>query len=272
MKICRSSQFSALAVLLCTGGAWAQSSPARVEMVSRPVEVRPLPPDTTQRFNALRTSLRPSANSWVEQQARVEAQRPAPDLAALRSQIRSRFASSLSSPKSTNGQVSRMTGQPAGTDIEAMAFIVLMQATNDMDQDLQQIMAEVNAETAAKQKLRDLQNQLNHDVASASGNMKQACRTAACSSLPEDSRQLAAATAQTKHPVRLAVPSNPTYGQIQQVAAQVKNELESLNDMSEQQQLQLQMLLDRRAKFEETLSNLLKSEQDTASSIVSNLK
>jgi hypothetical protein len=273
MKICRSSQFSALAVLLCTSGAWAQSSAARVEMVSRPVEVRPLAPGTTQRFSALHTSLRPSANAWVEQQARVEAKRPAPDLAGLRSQIRSRFTASLASPKPANGQVSGMTSLPAGADIEAMVFIVLMQAANDMDQDLQQIMAQVKAETAAKQKLRDLQNQLNHEVASANGNMiKQPCRTAACAALPGELTQLAAATAQTRHPIRLTSPANASYGQIQQLVTQTNNQLDSLGDMSEQDQLQLQMLMDRRSKVEEAISNMMKSQQDTASSIVSNLK
>ena len=272
MEISRSACLSTLAILICTSGSWAQNSAARVEMVSRPVEVRPLPAETTQRFNSLHASLRPSVNSWVEQQARVEAQRAVPDLAALRSQIRSRFASSLASPKAATGQTPGMTSLPAGADIEAVAFIVLMQATKDMDQDLQQIMAEVKAQNAAKQKMRDLLNQLGHDTATAANMTKQPCRTAVCSSLPGELNQIAAATAQTRHPIRLAVPSNPTYGQAQQAADQLKSELDSMSEMSEQQQLQLQMIMDRRAKFEETLSNLLKAEQDTAGSIVGNLK
>jgi hypothetical protein len=32
------------------------------------------------------------------------------------------------------------------------------------------------------------------------------------------------------------------------------------------------MLMDRRSKFEEAISNMMKSQQDTASGIVSNLK
>ena len=272
MEIIRSARFSALAILICTSGSWAQNSAARVEMVSRPVEVRPLPAETTQRFNSLHASLRPSANSWVEQQARVEAQRQAPDLAALRSQIRSRFASSLASPKPATGQAPGMAGLPAGADIEAMAFIVLTQATKDMDEDLQQIMAEVKAQNAAKQKMRDLLNQLGHDTAAAGNMTKQPCHTAVCSSLPGELNQIAAATARTRRPIRLVVPSNPTYAQVRQAADQLKNELDSMSEMSEQQQLQLQMMMDRRSKFEETLSNILKAEQDTASNIVSNLK
>ncbi len=166
-----------------------------------------------------------------------------------------------------------MTGLPAGADIEAMVFIVLMQAANDMDQDLQQIMAQVKAETAAKQKLRDLQNQLNRDLASASDNrMKQPCRTAACAALPGQLAQLAATTAQTRHPIRLTTPANASYAQIQQLVTQMNNQLDSLGDMSEQDQLQLQMLMDQREKLEEAISNMMKSQQDTASGIVSNLK
>ncbi len=56
-------------------------------------------------------------------------------------------------------------------DIEAVAFIVLMQATNDMDNDLQEIMAEVKSMTNAKQKLRDLINLVNKDVADDYGDV-----------------------------------------------------------------------------------------------------
>jgi hypothetical protein len=52
-----------------------------------------------------------------------------------------------------------------GQDIDALAFIVLMNAANDMDKDLQEIMGEVKAMTNAKQKLRDLINLVNKDVA-----------------------------------------------------------------------------------------------------------
>ncbi len=56
----------------------------------------------------------------------------------------------------------------AGGDIEALAFIVLMQATNDVDSDLKAIMAQVKAETAAKSHLRDLISSL-HTLSSVTG-------------------------------------------------------------------------------------------------------
>ena len=57
-----------------------------------------------------------------------------------------------------------------GQDIDALAFIVLVNAANDMDKDLQEIMGEVKAMTNAKQKLRDLINLVNKDVADEADN------------------------------------------------------------------------------------------------------
>lgn len=47
---------------------------------------------------------------------------------------------------------------------------------------------------------------------------------------------------------------------------------DSLSGMSEQQQLQLQMMMDRRQKLLETLSNLLKKAAETEQTITQNLK
>jgi hypothetical protein len=54
-------------------------------------------------------------------------------------------------------------------DIEAIAFVVMMEATRSAEQDLKTIMAEVKAMTAAKAKLRDLINTVNRDVAANAG-------------------------------------------------------------------------------------------------------
>jgi hypothetical protein len=47
---------------------------------------------------------------------------------------------------------------------------------------------------------------------------------------------------------------------------------DSLSDLSEQQQLKLQRLTDRRAKAFETLSNLMKKFSETDQAIIGNLK
>src|SRR6476659_1623563 len=52
---------------------------------------------------------------------------------------------------------------PNGADIEALAFIVLMEAAKSAQEDLKAIMAEVKAMTNGKAKLRDLINKVNRD-------------------------------------------------------------------------------------------------------------
>jgi hypothetical protein len=52
----------------------------------------------------------------------------------------------------------------------------------------------------------------------------------------------------------------------------VADQLSTPSEMSELMQLRLQMALDRRSKFAEALSNLLKKQSDTAAAIIGNLK
>lgn len=52
----------------------------------------------------------------------------------------------------------------------------------------------------------------------------------------------------------------------------LQGQVDSLSDLSESAQLQLQMAMDRMSKFIETLSNILKKIDDTDSGIVQNLK
>lgn len=49
----------------------------------------------------------------------------------------------------------------SGMDVSEAAFIVMMMATKDMDDDIRLIMQEIKAMTAAKQKLRELIKELN---------------------------------------------------------------------------------------------------------------
>jgi len=48
--------------------------------------------------------------------------------------------------------------------------------------------------------------------------------------------------------------------------------LQSLSDVSEELQMRLQMIMDRRSKFLEALSNIMKKQSDTAAFIIDNLK
>lgn len=54
--------------------------------------------------------------------------------------------------------------------------------------------------------------------------------------------------------------------------AHSKNPNNSLSDLSEEDQLRLQMQMDRRSKAEETLSNTMKKQSDTENGIIKNMK
>ena len=49
-------------------------------------------------------------------------------------------------------------------------------------------------------------------------------------------------------------------------------EIDSMKEVGEMTSMRLQMVMDRRAKFVEALSNLMKKEGETASSIIQNMK
>jgi|KBSMisStandDraft_5_1062788.scaffolds.fasta_scaffold288746_2 hypothetical protein len=51
-----------------------------------------------------------------------------------------------------------------------------------------------------------------------------------------------------------------------------KNATDSLQDMSDVESLRLQQLMDNRSQLEQTLSNILKKQDDTASQLLKNLK
>jgi hypothetical protein len=257
--------------------------------------VHPLAPELTRRFASLHQHLPPSAQSWVEEQARMETRRSAPDLSALESAIRTRFPSSgqignsaknvkpmtntmstsmssaTSTKMSTTTSTSMSSTVPAGQDVQAMAFIVLMQAANDAEQDLQDMANQVKAINNSKQQLRNLADAVTQQTASMS-NSRQPCQTPVCSSLGGELQRIAAATAPTKHPVTLMAPATLTSVELSQLATRINKEADSLGDISSQMQLKLQMSMDQRNQFEQILSNIEKSMQDASDSIVSNMK
>ena len=88
----------------------------------------------------------------------------------------------LSLPKNPGGTAGNTTqeggatenfGGPqmsAGQDIEAVAFIVMMEATNSAQKDLQEIMNQTKAIDKAKSEWRSLENEVNSIVGAPSGS------------------------------------------------------------------------------------------------------
>jgi len=171
-----------------------------------------LPDHATQLYARFSARLTPRGHIWVEQQSQ-------------------RLRNGSLDPSQVTSEAGQGCAGAFGAcggdgDIEALAFIVLMQATNDQDQDLQNIMAGVKAVNNAKSELRN-QIQAMHQL-----------------------------TAQ----------------QINQDTQDIKGKLDSMSEMSEMTSMRLQMAMDRRSKFIEALSNVLKTIDETRKSIIQNGK
>ena len=136
---------------------------------------------------------------------------------------------------------------PSGTaDVEAMAFIVLMEAARSAQDDLKAIMQGVKAANAAKKKLRALfkEKGKTHHVGAGA--------------LDFESMFGLMATLYAKH--------------LDEEAGDLLDKLDSMSEMGEMESLRLQMAMDRMSKMMSTLSNLLKKMADTSSQITQNLK
>jgi hypothetical protein len=248
----------------------------RSQTILTQADVHPIPTEIAQRFQALHSVVQPSVNAWVQQQAHIVAQQPAPNMAALEAAIRNRF-SDPKAPRDPNPKAMSANGGTLGglqdADIEALAFIVMMQATNDMDQDLKSMMQEVQEHNQRKRALREMLDGLNQARSQASNsNPNLFCTTPACQALLGKLRQFSATADQLPRPVRLSATNRVTYGDLSALQQQMKDNLDSMNEMSETESLRLQMAMDRRSKFLEALSNLLKKMGDANSTIVQNLK
>lgn len=243
----------------------ARSSELRPATATPEMAIRPVPPEIAKRAETLRASLQPSARSWIEQQAQIEAKRPTPNADALRAAIRQRFAASISPGTSRPGGIA--AGQ---ADIDALVMIVMEQAAQDSAQDLQAQMQEMQEVAKQKQALRQIADEMQQaQMASA---MNAACKTAFCRSLPSRLDEVNRSGARLPHPIHLQAPANITGQQLASLHAQLTQAADSTSDMSQQMQVELQMSMDRRSKALEILSNIEKKQSDTQSSIIQNLK
>ena len=174
-----------------------------------------------------------------------------------------------------------LSNMGVGGDIGCMAFTVLMQATKDMDNDLKMIMVEVKAMTAAKQKLREIIAKVNKDVASNAGQTNGRpplnFQTGMGSQKAYHQAHMPFADPESEGGVKF-IPTDLFRGEIVDVSqlvavqADLKGQLDCMNEMSELTSLRLQMTVDRRSKIITTLSNIMKKISSTQDAVVQNIK
>jgi hypothetical protein len=199
---------------------------------------------------------------------------------AIRSQAFAVLIGHTASGVSGHGGESGLGPLAAGADIAELAFVVLMDAAQDANRDLQGIMAEVKAMTQAKQALRDLISKVGRDVAANTGSSdgqltfgedglggEESYHHAAIS-VPDACAPGGLRTVATDlHPGPVT-----TEDQLSVIRDNLRDRLDNMGTLSEVTALRLQMAMDRRSKFMEALSNIMKKIDSTQETIVQNLK
>ena len=140
-------------------------------------------------------------------------------------------------------QVKPARASLSGTDgdIEALGFIVMMQAAKSAQEDLKAIMEQVKAINSAKAALRA-------QVKPPRGQ----------ATLDFEATFQLMATLYAK--------------QLEAELEEIQQDRDATSELSEMQNLRLQMAIDRLSKMMSTLSNIMKKIADTSSQIVQNLK
>lgn len=197
-----------------------------------------IPPDIAQKHAEMVRHLAPTAAEKIHRGARALRANPASMQNEATIELAARTQATMLFPD-----------LPAA-DIEALAFLVLMDDAKSAQDDLNSIMSDVQAINAQKQSLRATMNGIANQHAATQTTK----RPATVRSIPPGPVPV---------PYPLAATATP---------AEKLKRLEELDEMSETENMRLQMAQDPLSKFMSTLSNILKKMSDTSSSIVQNLK
>jgi Arc/MetJ-type ribon-helix-helix transcriptional regulator len=169
-------------------------------------------------------------------------------------------------------------GSFENSDIEALMFIVMMEAAKSAAEDLKEIMKEIQAKNAAKQKLRELQRKVKCDIAHSTGQMRLEFGQKGMGSerayhhvfipVEDPCSESGVKLIETDlHKGRITELSI-----LESIRDDLRDKLDSLSEVSEMESLRLQMIMDRRSKMIQTLSNIMKKMSDTSQSTTQNLK
>jgi len=170
---------------------------------------------------------------------------------------------------------------PIEASLDFLIAQVMRLLAADSEEDLKQMLAHLKALQAAKQALRDLIQRMKRDRLANELRREYDARLDFSQGLGSE---------RAYHRVRLPVLDPDAAGGLRWLAADLAGEkltrleqldcivdelqgkLDGLSDLSELDAMKLQMLMDRRSKFLEMLSNMMKKISETQAAIVGNLK
>ncbi|GLH74406.1 hypothetical protein GETHLI_29080 [Geothrix limicola] len=260
-----------------------QTPPKDDKLIVR--EVPPMPPPVAQRLATLAPRLQPTARAWVDEQANRQRGLPSPDIESIRLAARTRFARpgapalpATPAPRATAGKaMSPASAIPFNqltsvnlndADIEAVAFIVLAQASKAAQDDLKSIMDGVKKIQQQKADLRGLVDQISGEHPEAQ-RPDAPCTSPLCGSVAARAKEL---VGRLRGRVRPVIQPVATYGDLAALQTKLKDALDSESEMGETESLRLQMAMDRLSKLMSILSNLEKKLSDTSQGVIGNLK
>lgn len=214
-------------------------------LLSPPVLAQ-MPAGAEARAAQLMQRIGPQTRNWIRQEAaREHAAGTASESAARRAVT--------SNPS--------LGGLPGG-DVEALVFLVLMEAAKSAQEDQKAMMEQMKQVNEAKAALREKTRQAKRANAELATNARRDTKA------PQG---MAARPAMG--PQRSAAQPTPLpKAQFDRQLRSAKDDYESLSEMEESQSLRMQMAMDRRTKLMATLSDILKKMSDTGSGITKNLK
>lgn len=210
-------------------------------------------PDSSEAvFNRAMREINPKYSSWIRS-----------------------VAPQVNEKKMTEADVSQMVanqwnvlGNLNGQDIEAIAFLVLMQAAKSAQEDLKAIMANVKSINNQKASQREMLSKMQQQRSTTNAQLDsfkfiQNRTIALQKGADPDTVKFVRSNARLKAVSKTEIDS---------MVDRMKNDLDSMSEMGEMESLRLQMAMDRMSKMMSTLSNLLKKISDSVQSITQNLK
>lgn len=166
-------------------------------------------------------------------------------------------------------------------DIQALVFLVLMEAAKSAQEDLKAIMAKVKSINEEKQNIRQAQQALENKRNTLTQVQLDSIRIISRPQIM--SVQNKPVTSPVKEPTRVAKPDTlkrlktvttpkATAFEINEVKAELNERMGSISELGEEQSLKLQMTMDRRSKQIQTLNHIMKSLNEMQRGIIRNLK
>lgn len=153
-----------------------------------------------------------------------------------------------------------IAGDLQGADVEALVFLVMMQASRSAQDDLKAIMNDIEATNAAKARWRESMQELGAARSALEAEIKSPCPPLATTTDLE-----------TVLPILLTAYGLGLDHELDGLTAELDSQ-DQMSELSEMETLRLQEAMDRRTRMMTVLANVMKKVADTSQGIVNNMK